>query len=139
MTDIRRQFIDSDYGQMHIRKAGQPSDINPLICLHQSPKSSREFIEFMKVASDDRLVIAVDSPGHGESDIPEIQMDIEGFARSIWAVIGALKLGKVDLLGHHTGAKVATEMAFQKPESVGGIVMVSALVLTEIAIPTYSA
>jgi len=131
MTEIRRQFIDSDYGQMHIRTAGKATDIRPLICLHQSPKSSREFIELMKVASDDRLVIAIDSPGHGESDVPRVKMDMEGFARSIWAAIDTLKLGKIDLLGHHTGAKVATEMTFQRPDDIGNIVMISTLVLTD--------
>jgi len=130
MSNVRRAFVDADYGQMHYRYAGTPSDKNTLICLHQSPKSSREFIEFMKVAGDDRQVIAIDSPGHGESDVPETQMDIETFATSIWSAIDALKLGKVDLLGHHTGAKVASEMTYQRPDAVGGIVMVSALVLT---------
>lgn len=130
MTDIRRAFVDADYGQMHYRIAGESSDRSTLLCLHQSPKSSREFIEFMKAASNDRLVIAIDSPGHGESDVPPQKMGIEGYARSIWSALEALDLGKVDILGHHTGAKVAAEMAYQKPEKVGGIVMVSALVLT---------
>lgn len=130
MTDIRRAFIDADFGQMHYRKAGVASDKNPLICLHQSPKSSREFVEFMKVASDDRLVIALDSPGHGESDIPAEKMEIEGYARSLWQALEQMSLGTIDILGHHTGAKVAAEMAYQRPDDVGSIVMVSALVLT---------
>lgn len=131
MTDIRRGFIDADYGQMHYRIAGQASDKNTLVCLHQSPKSSREFIEFMKVAADDRLIVAIDTPGHGESDVPPHKMNIEGFAKEIWAALEKLELGKIDLLGHHTGAKVATEMAYQRPDAVGNIVMVSALILTE--------
>lgn len=130
MPDIRRAFVDAEYGQMHYRSAGKQSDKLPLICLHQSPKSSQEFIEFMKVASNDRLVIAIDSPGHGESDVPKNQMNIEDFARQIWSALQAMGLKKIDLLGHHTGAKVATEMAWQHPDRIGGIVMVSALVLT---------
>lgn len=130
MAQIRRSFIDADYGQMHYRTAGKASAHNTLLCLHQSPKSSREFIRFMDIASQDRLVIAIDSPGHGESDVPSGPMGIEGYARSIWSAIDRLNLGTVDLFGHHTGAKVATEMAFQRPNDVGGIVMVSALVLS---------
>ncbi|WP_371398142.1 alpha/beta fold hydrolase [Fretibacter rubidus] len=127
---IRRAFVDSDYGQMHYRIAGKASDHNTLLCLHQSPKSSREFIRFMEVASQDRLVVAIDSPGHGESDVPDAPIGIEGYAREIWSAVDAIDLGTVDLVGHHTGAKVATEMAFQRPGDVGGIVMVSALVLS---------
>lgn len=130
MPDIRRAFVDAQYGQMHYRISGKHSAKNPLICLHQSPKSSREFIEFMKLAADDRVVLAIDSPGHGESDVPADKMSIEDFSRQIWSALDALDIDKIDLLGHHTGAKVAAEMAWQRPDRVAGIVMVSALVLT---------
>lgn len=131
MIKIRRSFIDTDYGQIHYRIAGNPSDIRPLICLHQSPKSSREFIEFLKLAADDRLVIAIDSPGHGESDVPnQSDATIEGYAKTLWAALDTLSLGRFDLLGHHTGAKVAAEMAYQRPDDIENIVMVSALILT---------
>lgn len=130
MPVIRRAFADAEYGQMHYRIAGSPSEKRPLICLHQSPKSSREFIEFMKRAAGDKLVIAIDSPGHGESDVPQAKMSIEDFAAQIWSALDALGIKDADLLGHHTGAKIAAEMAWQRPNSVGGVVMVSALVLT---------
>ena len=130
VTKVRRAFVDADYGQIHYRVAGKVSENRSVVCLHQSPKSSREFIEFMKLASNDRLIVAIDSPGHGESDVPGKKMGIEGFARSIWSALDALNLGKVDLLGHHTGAKVAAEMAFQRPDDVDKIVMISALILT---------
>lgn len=133
MADPRRHFIDCSIGQLHLRisEADIPSSHRPLVCLHQSPKSSREFIAFMKVASADRRVIAIDSPGHGESDIPpKSEATIEGYARIIWDAIDALDMGVIDILGHHTGSKVATEMAYQRPKDVHALVMISALVLT---------
>lgn len=137
MTDalptIRRHFFDGPFGQVHLRTCGDlTSETRPLLCLHQSPKSGREFVRVLPHLARDRFVVAVDSPGHGESDVPPTQADatIPNYARSAWAVVDALELGTVDLLGHHTGAKVATEMAWQRPDDVGAIVMVSALVLT---------
>ncbi|MEL6687563.1 MAG: alpha/beta fold hydrolase [Pseudomonadota bacterium] len=129
---ITRRFIDGPFGQVHLREAGEPSDKLPLLCLHQSPKSSREFVKILPFLAQDRQVVAVDNPGHGESDLPpsEDAATIEAYAASAWAAVDALGLGRVDLLGHHTGAKVATEMAWQRPDDVGAIVMVSALVLT---------
>jgi len=130
---IRRAFIDGPFGQIHIRTAGsETSEHLPLICLHQSPKSSRELLKFMHEASKGRLVVAIDNPGHGESALPPSESDatIENYAQSAWAVIDALGYEKVDLFGHHTGAKVATEMTYQRGENVRRIVMVSALVLT---------
>lgn len=131
MAKIRRQFIDTEFGQMHCRIAGNPSDKNTLVCLHQSPKSTRELIPFIERASSDRRVVGVDNPGHGESDVPEKPVGIEGYARAVWAVIDALGLGQIDLVGYHTGTKVATEMAWQRPDDVGSIVMISALVATD--------
>lgn len=84
----------------------------------------------MEEAADDRLIIAIDSPGHGESDVPPQKMGIEGFAKQIWSALEKLDVGNTDLFGHHTGAKVAAEMAWQKPKQVNSIVMVSALILT---------
>ena len=132
MTQIYRTFVDGPYGQVHVRiKRAEESAHRPLVCLHQSPKSSREFIKLMG-AIGDRTVVAIDNPGHGESDLPpeESAATVPNYARSAWAVIDALGLGQVDLLGHHTGAKVATEMAWQQPKDVRAIVMISALVLT---------
>jgi len=127
MISTRRQFVDGPYGQVHIRVAGQPSDKNPLICLHQSPKSGREFTKFMEQAATDRLIVAIDNPGHGESDIPSTFEDatIPNYARSAWAVIEALGHKKVDLLGNHTGSSVAVEMATQRPKAIEKIVLIS--------------
>ncbi|MEP3890265.1 MAG: alpha/beta fold hydrolase [Hellea sp.] len=133
MTKVRRQYVDGPFGQVHVHIATPktPSAHNPLICLHQSPKSSREFRRFLQTM-DDRIVIAIDNPGHGESDTPLQVSDatIENYAASAWAALKSLGYKTVDILGHHTGAKVACEMAFQEPTMVGGIVMISALVLT---------
>ena len=130
---ICRHFVDGPFGQVHLRDSGPvDSDAPPLVCLHQSPKSSREFATLMPHLAQARRVVAIDSPGHGESDLPPSEADatIEAYARSAWAAVDALALDRMDLLGHHTGAKVATEMAFQRPNDVRRIVMVSALVLT---------
>lgn len=145
--NVRRRFVDGPFGQVHLREAGEPSDPKtgkpPLLCLHQSPKSSREFLKIMPFLAQDRYVVAVDSPGHGESDLPasEAEATIMTYARSAWAAVDALGMldsgNKVDLLGHHTGAKVATEMAWQRPDDVGTIVMVSALVLTDAEVDAF--
>lgn len=133
MPAPRRTFVDMDYGQMHVRvsECTEPTH-RPLLCLHMSPKSGRFFVEFMTQASSDRTVIAPDYPGMGESDHPpaEPHVTIDDYARTIWQAMDALGIDKVDILGHHTGAKVAAAMAHTQPERVGGIVMISALVLS---------
>lgn len=131
MNKIRRAFIDTpEFGQIHIRTAGSPGEKPPIICLHQSPKSSREFIKLMGAADGSRHLIAIDNPGHGESDVPQLPPIITDYARCAWQVLDQMGVREVDILGHHTGAKVATEMAYQQAERAQKILMISALVLT---------
>lgn len=129
-----RQFVDGPFGQVHVRisEPKKATKALPLVCLHQSPKSSREFLNLMKYLGDDRTVIAIDSPGHGESDLPTSQGDatISTYAQSAWAALDALQINKVDLLGNHTGSLVAAEMATQCPARVRRIIMISAPVNT---------
>lgn len=128
---IKRQFVDTEFGQMHCRVADEFSNEKPLVCLHQSPRSSREFIPFIENVSQQRHVICVDNPGHGESVIPDNSIGIEGYARAVWATLDGLGVGQVDLVGYHTGSEVAVEMAFQRPKDVDQIVLISALIATD--------
>ncbi len=132
MAEPSRLFVDIDYGQMHLRISKPPKNVHfPLVCLHMSPKSGRFFARFMDEMSRDRIVVAPDYPGMGESDPPpaEPPVTIQDYARSVWQALDTLGLDQVDLLGHHTGSMVAAEMANQQPKRVHRIVMISALVL----------
>ncbi|MEM8988457.1 MAG: alpha/beta hydrolase [Pseudomonadota bacterium] len=133
MPRLTRQFIDGPYGQIHLRIAKPEAPAaRPLLCLHMSPKSGRSFASFMELASDDRIIVAPDYPGYGESDHPpaEPYVTVPDYAKAMWAAADALDLGPVDLLGYHTGSKVAAEMARQRPDDVKTIVMLSASLFT---------
>lgn len=133
MTPTRRLYVDGEYGQIHLRlaEAAGAGDTPALFCLHQSPKNSAEFERFMRAARGDRVILAADYPGYGMSDAPptEAQATIGMYARNMWQVADALGLERLDLFGNHTGAKVAAEMAVQRPQAVRAIAMVSAAIL----------
>ena len=98
-----------------------------------SPKSGRSFENFLKLACNDRIVVAPDYPGYGESAHPpeEPHVGIEDYARSIWHVADALGHDRIDIVGLHTGSEVAAEAAHQCPKNVRHIVMISAPIFTE--------
>lgn len=132
MPKPRRHFFDTDYGQMHFRMSRPENGSRPtLICLHMSPQSGGAFSKFMTDFSSDRMVVAPDYHGFGESDRPPAtpHVTIRDYARTIWQALEYLDVGTVDLLGHHTGSKVAAEMAYQRPERVRKIVMISGSVM----------
>ena len=73
-----------------------------------------------------RTIIAVDSAGYGESFKPQAWLNVSGYAGHMANFIDALGIGKVDVLGDHTGAKIAIETARQRPRAVRRIVMSTA-------------
>jgi len=133
MKNVKRQFIDGSYGQIHLRIA-QPeySSQRPLVCLHMFPGSGRSFANFLQQASKDRIVVAPDFPGYGESDPPPTSKTVPDYAHSVWEVIDALSLdqkdGQVDIFGIHAGAKLAVEVVNQRPNKVNKIILSSAAV-----------
>ena len=136
---VRRTFVDGSYGQLHCRIAAPAAPTRaPLVCLHMSPKSSRSFHDVLPELARNRIVIAPDYPGHGESDKPpaDPHVTIGDFARSAWRSVDALCPGKVHMLGYHTGAMVAVEAATQRPEDVISVVNISAPLFTAAELKT---
>jgi len=134
LTPARRVFVDGPYGQVHCRVAEPRHESKPPIaCLHMSPKSGRIFADLLPHLARNRLAIAPDNPGHGESDLPpaEPPVTVEDYARSTWDAIDALCVTPLHLLGHHTGSMVAVEMATQRPADIRSIVSFSAPLYTE--------
>jgi pimeloyl-ACP methyl ester carboxylesterase len=134
MAKVVRRYTDGSFGQIHLRIASPagPSRHPALYCLHQSPKCGLEFETLMREMSADRVVVAPDYPGHGQSDAPpsEHEATIPAYAEACWQVADALGHDRIDLFGNHTGSKVAAEMALRHPGRVGAVAMVSAAILT---------
>jgi len=128
---VSRGYAPGPFGQIHYRSAGKPGSKPPLLLLHPSPLSSYVFEVFMVAASQDRLVIAPDTPGFGLSDPPSHQPDIADYAAAMLAFVAGLKLGAVDVLGYHTGSATAVEMALQAPAQVRHLVLVGASLFNE--------
>jgi pimeloyl-ACP methyl ester carboxylesterase len=132
---IRRQYVDCRYGQLHLHRARPTvrAGATPVVCLHPTPASGRYFRELMKDLATDREVIAVDTPGYGESDSPPAPVGIDAYAGAIAEGLAALGYGRrkpVDLLAYHTGNLIAAELA------LAGNGLVRRLVMT--AIPHYA-
>lgn len=126
-TAVRKEYVDGPEGQIHVRRAGVPGCARrPLLCLHLTPGSGRMYEELLVEMSTDRFALAPDTPGFGASDAPAEPPTIGRFARSMLAVLDHYGLGEVDVLGYHTGSKIAVELALSAPGRVHSIVLVSA-------------
>jgi pimeloyl-ACP methyl ester carboxylesterase len=131
---VRRRFVDGRYGQIHLRHAGRAdAQAPPVLCLHQSPKSGRQFADLLAELGRDRLALAPDYPGMGESDPPpaEPHVTIADYAASAVEALDAFTAGPCHVVGHHTGAMVAAELACAMPDRVLSVTSIAAPVLTD--------
>lgn len=96
-----------------------------------SPASGLVFERLLGAMGTDRLALAPDTPGFGNSDPLPAYPEIADYARTMWQLVDALRLdGPVDLMGYHTGSLTIAEMARQQPGRAGRLVMVSAPLYT---------
>ncbi len=118
---IWRSYIDGPYGQIHVRQAGEG---RPLLLLHQSPLSGAMFDAVLPLlAAQGFACAAVDTPGFGQSDVPEEEVGIAGYAHAMIAVLDALDWAQAHVLGHHTGASIAAGMAAHAPARIDRLVL----------------
>lgn len=69
-------------------------------------------------------VIAIDLPGHGQSDKPKTNYSMEYFAKSIDAVLKAAKVTQAVLVGHSMGTPVIRQFYRIYPQETLGLVIV---------------
>lgn len=128
-TKPRKAYTDGRFGQVHYCVCGEGS---PLVLMHQSPTS---MVQFHKVwgllAAKGFQVIGIDMPGYGSSDGPADVPAIADYAHIVPAVLDALGIDKADVLGHHTGAIVATEVVLQYPDRVNRLILNGPLPITD--------
>lgn len=105
-----RRIYATRFGQMHLR-SNQGKGV-PLVLLHMSPRSGAMF-ELLQEKLE-RPTHAPDRLGYGFSDAPPWALSLEQYAQSTVDTLKAAGItGDVDILGIHTGAIEAIEVAHQ--------------------------
>ncbi|WP_448809913.1 alpha/beta fold hydrolase [Agromyces bauzanensis] len=126
---MKRQYADGPFGQIHFQAAvgGEP-----LVMLHQSVMTSDEFSAvFAHLIERGVRPIAIDMPGFGLSDAPPFVPEIADYAGCVEPVLDALGIAHASLVGHHTGALVATEVAIELPDRIDRVVIHGVLLMDE--------
>ncbi|GMG86308.1 alpha/beta fold hydrolase [Biformimicrobium ophioploci] len=127
---IRRGYLDADCGQLHYRICGEVS-APLLLLLHQTPSASEMYEPIMARLAKNFLVVALDTPGFGSSDALVGEFSIAAVARTIQAAVAREFGGPVLVFGHHTGAAIAVQLAFDYPQFVRAIALCGPTLLSE--------
>lgn len=71
-------------------------------------------------------VIAPDLLGHGQSDKPRADYSVAAYANGMRDLLSVLDIERVTIVGHSLGGGVAMQFAYQFPQLVDRLILVSA-------------
>jgi pimeloyl-ACP methyl ester carboxylesterase len=97
----------------------------PLLLLHGISDDSSSWLPVMGALAEEHTVIAPDLLGHGQSDKPRADYSVAAFSNGMRDLLDVLDVERVTVVGHSLGGGVAAQLAYQYPERVERLVLVS--------------
>ena len=115
------RFATLDGARLHYVNYGKGSEA--LILIHGWTMNEGNWREQVTALAKRNRVIAVDLPGHGKSDKPQVTYSMDFFARAVEAVMRDAKVKRAVLVGHSMGTPIARQFYRKYPEKTLGIVI----------------
>lgn len=118
---------DVQYVVVHgYRRAFRVTGSGPaLLLLHGLACDSSTWLDVMPALAEHYTVIAPDLLGHGESDKPDADYSLGGYANGMRDLLTVLGIDKVTVVGHSFGGGIAMQFAYQFPDRTERVVLVS--------------
>jgi pimeloyl-ACP methyl ester carboxylesterase len=120
--DGESKFATLNGAKIHYQSYGQGSDAFVLIHGWSSNLTAWSY-QIPELAKRGR-VVAIDLPGHGQSDKPQLAYTMDHFAAAIDAVMKDAKVERAVLLGHSMGTPVVRQFYRKYPKKTLAIVIV---------------
>ena len=122
VTAAQEKFARLDKNKIRYISEGKGKDA--IVLVHGWGCRLTHWRDQMTGLSPRARVIALDLPGHGESDKPEIQYDMDLFAAAIDAVMKDAGVERAVLVGHSMGTPVVRQFYRQYPQKTLALVIV---------------
>ena len=123
MGEVKNGYLECSWGQLHYRSVNLHADLPLLIMLHQSPLSSRNYQALLPQLAAKFRVLALDTPGFGQSDPPDRVWSVEDYAQIALQAADALGADKFFLFGRATGGVFAFVAALLAPDRVRKLIL----------------
>jgi len=116
------KFATLDGARIHYVNYGKGD--NAIVLIHGWTMSMDNWRDQIPDLAKRHRVIAIDLPGHGQSDKPTLTYSMEYFARAVAAVMQDAKVKRAVLVGHSMGTPIARQFYRKYPEKTLAIVIV---------------
>lgn len=126
-TRLRQACDEVHWRVIHgYRRAFRMAGDGPAVLLiHGVGDRSATWLPVMAELARSYQVIVPDLLGHGASDKPRADYSVAGYANGMRDLLGVLGIERVSLVGHSLGGGVAMQFAYQFPERVERLTLVS--------------
>lgn len=119
---IERRFISVNGIRTHFIESGQGY---PLVLVHGLGASSISWSENVDPLSRHYRVIALDVPGHGDSEKPDnVRYNMYSGANFLDAFLDTLSIPRATIVGNSAGGLIAAQFAISKPQRLDALVLV---------------
>ena len=122
LAGVRHRILDLPGLRMHVAEAG---DGPPLVLLHGFPQHWWAWRKVIPPLAEHYRVICPDLRGAGWTDAPPGGYTRDQLLADVLALLDALQLEKVDLLGYDWGGMVGYRVCLAHPERVGRFVNIA--------------
>ncbi len=119
-----RRFVGQDRARTSYFTLGPRAASDTILLIHGAGMSARSWTSQLRGLTPELRVVAIDLPGHGESD-PSPDATLESYTDAASRLIDALGVGPVFVAGHSLGGGVALALAAQRPDLVKGLILIS--------------
>lgn len=117
---IRHHTIQANGIRQHFIEAGSGP---PVVLLHGFPETNYAWRAQIPVLAQKYRVLAPDLRGYGATEKPTSGYDKRNMALDLCALLDALGIGEIGLVGHDRGARVATRFAKDWPNRLSRLVV----------------
>ena len=115
------RFTTLDGARVHYVNYGKGSEA--LILIHGWTMNEDNWRDQVTEFARRTRVIAIDLPGHGKSDKPQVTYSMDLFAQAVDAVMRDAKVKRAVLVGHSMGTPIARQFYRKYPEKTLAIVV----------------
>ncbi|MBU2879003.1 MULTISPECIES: alpha/beta fold hydrolase [Aliiglaciecola] len=120
---LSNRFVTTEKGVFHLlsnQDSATDTHSKPLLVLHELGLNNETLRTLMMTLSEQKVLIAPDLPGHGESDYANCSSPTE-MAAALAQLLATLNISKIDVFAIANASACALALKTQFPELIGAV------------------